>query len=290
MTTGGSDESGGSTETVRLRHEIEQTRAQMSGTIDEIQERLRPSNLIDQATDAVKDRAGDTLRGMMANTSDAAGRLSDEARRSASTLVEMAEAHPVSAALLMAGAAWAMARTRTDLSGNGSSTGALMGAFAAGAAVTYLASEHAGKRPLRNSLHDVRDTASRATETIEDTAMRYASQTGDQAREAGDRLGSAARRAVNRIDERRLEWQKDAREWFQTSPLAAGAAALAAGLLVGLAVRGTSMENRMLGPQRDALLNRASDGARQVKERAGEVARHVVDDVRQSVRDATNQS
>ena len=37
-------------ESERIQHDIERTRQQMSGTIDEIQERLTPSRLLHDAT------------------------------------------------------------------------------------------------------------------------------------------------------------------------------------------------------------------------------------------------
>ena len=47
----------GPTETEEIKSEIERTRVEMSETLGEIQERLRPDNLIQQAKDTVTDAA-----------------------------------------------------------------------------------------------------------------------------------------------------------------------------------------------------------------------------------------
>jgi len=59
-----------SQEVMAVRHEIEQTRAEMSATIDALQERLRPQRLVDDAKDAARhaavgmvEEARDALKG-----------------------------------------------------------------------------------------------------------------------------------------------------------------------------------------------------------------------------------
>ena len=56
-----SDSTDTTAETAEIRAEIEQKRADISETIDEITQRLSPGNLVSQATDTVKETARDTM-------------------------------------------------------------------------------------------------------------------------------------------------------------------------------------------------------------------------------------
>ena len=100
---------GSSPETAGIRAEIEQKRADISGTLDEIQERLTPRNLISQATGTVRDATAGGLR----HARGAASSAATTTRRAATKTAEQARQHPWSAAAAMAGvgaAAWWLAR------------------------------------------------------------------------------------------------------------------------------------------------------------------------------------
>ncbi|HXE81167.1 MAG TPA: DUF3618 domain-containing protein, partial [Vicinamibacterales bacterium] len=91
-----------SAETAILRAEIEQKRSDISGTLDEIQGRLRPRRLVSEATGRLRERA-----------STAASRVANTTRRAADRTVGQAREHPWSAAAAAAGvgaAAWWFAR------------------------------------------------------------------------------------------------------------------------------------------------------------------------------------
>jgi ElaB/YqjD/DUF883 family membrane-anchored ribosome-binding protein len=81
-------------EMAEIRAEIEQKRAEISGTIDEITDRLAPANLVSQASDTVKDTARDTMRRVADTASETAKRVADSAsetaRRVAGTASETA--------------------------------------------------------------------------------------------------------------------------------------------------------------------------------------------------------
>ena len=68
-------------------------------------------------------------------------------------------------------------------------------------------------------------------------------------------------------------------------PLAAGAAALAAGLLAGLVLPATSREDELIGDTRDDLLATAREAGRDALAKGREVALDAVGQVRESVRE-----
>src|SRR3954451_23709415 len=105
--------------TEAIRNDIEQTRAQMSGTIDEIQERLNPKRLMNEAKETVRDATVGKVTGMMNNAS-----------RSAGGLVDRIKENPVSAAMIGAGAWWLL--TKLPDNGRSSSYARNYGNFSSG--------------------------------------------------------------------------------------------------------------------------------------------------------------
>src|SRR6185437_212500 len=85
----------GDTSTEELQEEIEQTRANMSETIDEIQERLSPRYLGEQVREATIGRAGQMV-----------GEMTDSAREAGGGILDTIRANPVPAALAALGIGW----------------------------------------------------------------------------------------------------------------------------------------------------------------------------------------
>ena len=123
-----SDSTDTTPETAEIRAEIEQKRADISETIDEISQRLSPGNLVSQATDTVKgtardtmhrvsETASDTARRVAGSASGAASQVADSSRRVGQTAVYQVREHPWSAGVLLAGlgaAAWWMMSRRSS--------------------------------------------------------------------------------------------------------------------------------------------------------------------------------
>lgn len=72
---------------------------------------------------------------------------------------------------------------------------------------------------------------------------------------------------------------------IEERPLAVGVAALALGLLAGVALPATRREDRLLGDARDDLLDSAREAGREALEQGKEVARSAVERVKESVRE-----
>ncbi len=93
-----------------IRSEIEQTRSEMSHTIDAIQERLNPHRLVQEAQDTVRDATIGRAERMMNDATDMAeewmGNASDTARDVGTGFVDTIRANPVAAALAGIGLGW----------------------------------------------------------------------------------------------------------------------------------------------------------------------------------------
>jgi hypothetical protein len=81
----------GSQDADRIKQEIERTRANMSGTIDEIQERLNPTNMMQQAKDSVRGATVGKVKDALNTASQAAGRAAEQAQATASRVAGQAQ-------------------------------------------------------------------------------------------------------------------------------------------------------------------------------------------------------
>ncbi len=70
-------------EATRIREQIELTRAQVSGTIEELQDRLRPQNIAHHAGEAVREAVESRVHSAVSSASDAGRRLAGSTRSSA---------------------------------------------------------------------------------------------------------------------------------------------------------------------------------------------------------------
>ena len=86
--------------TREIRAEIEQTRENLSETVDAIQEKLRPSNIMSNAATATTERVKD----MAHNAADTAGEWWDQS--GGNSIVDRVKNHPVPALMAGVGIAW----------------------------------------------------------------------------------------------------------------------------------------------------------------------------------------
>ena len=120
---------------------------------------------------------------------------------------------------------------------------------------------------------------------------------GRQAREKVNELGHKASETASELGHQLTGSVQSARQqvtrmsrttstqfghWMQENPLAVGLAAMAAGAVIGLTVPVTRAENRTLGASRDALVERATDTARQLKDQVRDKVQEVAGDLTNS--------
>jgi ElaB/YqjD/DUF883 family membrane-anchored ribosome-binding protein len=89
-----------------IRAEIEQTREDLSETIDAIQDRLRPGNIAAEATGRVKRATTERVKHMAHKAEDTAHEMMDQTREVAGRVTRSARENPLPAALIGIGTAW----------------------------------------------------------------------------------------------------------------------------------------------------------------------------------------
>jgi hypothetical protein len=215
----------------QIRADMAQTRAEMSETIEAIQERLSPQHLIQEAKDTVRDATVGKVKDMMTSATDKAADLAEDVQDGALEAVDYVKQNPIPAALIGAGIAWFLMRTSTGRS-----------------APEYSRHRQYGGRGGRPGYGQDRNVATG----------------GSSYRTAGSRNQGPG--VTDRIQE---GWQHYSRRaetqfarWMRENPLVVGAAALAVGAAVGLSAPATDTENAWLGEARDGLVERVQDVAK----------------------------
>jgi len=94
------------TRVVEIRAEIEHTREELSETIDAIQERLRPRNIVAGATERVKAATTEKVKDMAHTAGETAHEMAEQTRYAAGDVTRSVRENPVPAVLIGIGTAW----------------------------------------------------------------------------------------------------------------------------------------------------------------------------------------
>ena len=223
-------------EVAATRTDIERTRADMSETVDAIQERLSPENLKEQAKAQAKDTA----------------------REAGSGFLERIKQNPVPAAMVGVGLGWLFMSGREESSGRQR--------FQDGPSYYY---ERPGGRSYPSHYEESSGSSVGEGQGGTGEAARRvrgsAGQITGQAQERASQLGSQAQDRAQRV-------KGGFQQMLQENPLAVGALAVGLGAAVGFAFPETDKENEVMGEARDSLVERGKERAQDVKERAQRAA------------------
>lgn len=243
-----------------IRARIEQTRANMSETVDQIQEKLSPDHIKQQVQESVRE----ATIGRVEQMADTATR---KARNWRHNVVETVKQNPVPAALAGFGLAWLF------MAGSGDEDERDRYGYTTGyrSPETY---RYSTRQPYQES-----GRLSEAQSRVSETARNIQEEAGEAAQEVRDRAEQFAHQAQQQAEEWREEAQyqvQRAKSGFEQmlteNPLAVGAAALAIGAALGMAFPTTEQENELMGETRDRLVERAQTTAQETMEKVKHVA------------------
>lgn len=250
-----------------IQTEIAHTRAEMSETIEALQEKLRPGNLVADATDKVKTATTEKVKSMADTASGTAQDVARETRDRAYDIVEGAKQNPIPALMIGAGVAWLL-MDRSRNKGNGYGGRAQRSEYSRTGERGYESGDY--YRSTGQPLYSDADYGRQTTggDSITGRSMEAVSDVRDTARRTARRTQSQMQRMLNE------------------NPLLVGAAAVLVGAAVGASLPETERENELMGEARDSVVDRAQEAARDaastVREVAGEAAGKVAGKVTSS--------
>jgi RNA-binding protein YhbY len=148
---------------------------------------------------------------------------------------------------------------------------------AAGRAVSH------GTDAVGHAVHDAADRAGHLVHDAADAAGRVAHQVSEgashlahEASDMGTQAMYSARDQARRVD-------RSLQQALHDNPIAVGAAVVAAGALVGMALPRTKREDALMGSVRDDLLEKARGAAEDAMGSAKELAHHGLQDIKTSI-------
>ncbi len=241
------------------RVEIERTRADMSETVDAIQERLSPQNLKEQAKDKVKEATV------------------GKAQQAGSGIVDTIRANPLPAALTGIGLGWLLVSARQQ-------NPAQPHYRAEDYRITNEHAPIAREYPLDDELEGTDDSSAgealgRARDKVGETATQAQDKAGDLAgrtKDGASQLGNRTRDRAGRLGSQARHQAGRAGSGFQRmlheNPLTVGTLAVGAGAAIGLAIPETSKEHEVMGEARDTVVEKAQEKAQDAQQRVQRVA------------------
>jgi len=288
-TTSPIDEEAPEQRTAEIRGEIDQTRAEMSETIDAIQDRLRPGNIASRAAESVKDATVGRVKefaGDLTGRGNWRGDRDDDDWRYQSygppdgaggnSVLDHIRRNPMAAAMAAGSIAWLFLGNRGGgPRRNWSQDDRWRGMYGSQRRGDNYGDQRSFEHPDgSHGYYDYGGGVRGGMRAIGSDRSRDWSESG---REMADRAREAASDTGERMKQGASTIQRRTRHFASDSPFAAGAIAAAVGLAIGLAIPETERENEMLGEARDSMIDRGKEAVRTAAERvqtaAGEVQR-----------------
>jgi hypothetical protein len=230
--------------TREIRAEIEQTREDLSETVDAIQEKLRPSNIVSNAATATTERVKD----MAYNAADTAGEWWEAS--GGTGLVDRIKEHPVPAVMAGIGIAWL--------------------AFANGGSrrdrwESYRSDRYVPDRYRSDRYRAERYRAEYETSPQRQTERGIMDSVSESVSDVGERSSRMVRRSRNKLE-----------LMIRDYPLAVGAAAAVLGATLGMVVPETEQENELMGEAKETAVEKAQQAATGAASRVKEAAADAV--------------
>lgn len=223
-----------------LERDIDRTRSSLGRTMDELENRLSPGQLVDQALSMGRQHGGEF----------------------AANLGRSVENHPLPLLLTAVGIAWMMMSSNESRPPRRAAYSPSGGRLEDAKDRLETAKErlHGGMESARSAASAVGDSASRARHAIGDSV----SHTGERVRYAGERMrmqGDRVREGFGRM--------------LDEQPLLVGAIGIAIGAALGAILPRTASEDRLMGDTSDSaarrLKERATEAYEDVRDRASEM-------------------
>jgi ElaB/YqjD/DUF883 family membrane-anchored ribosome-binding protein len=250
----------------QIKAEIEDTRAVMSQTINEIQERLSPDHLMDQVKETVRDATIGKVERVVGTVGETISEVTEPAREVAmlagnaikevgTTVADKIWKNPIPVALIGLGVGMLVVRNFSN-GGTRSTAGTLPNRrsnYALGEAGGVGAVGQSRQSTGASTLNQVKETASDLASRAKDSATELASRAKDSATSVGTRFGELCRE----------------------NPLALGAVAVAAGTAVGLMLPSTQFESEYIGETGEKIVDSVEDVARGALDKVQDAAKQM---------------
>jgi ElaB/YqjD/DUF883 family membrane-anchored ribosome-binding protein len=254
-----------------LTQDIEQTRDEMSGTVEAIADRLDPANIVQDAKETVREATVGKVEQMASNVADTASGFVDDARYTAqdagSGILETVKRNPIPAAMAGIGIGWLLTHRSSGQSSRASWDRARW--TGSDRRFSRFDDYETGRGRYGSGSDGMQDRAGGAVDQVGQQASQFADTVGSKVSDAADQARSTVGQMPDQFGGVARDVQWNAQRMVEDNPLAVGAIAVAVGAVIGMALPETQTEQRILGPAAEKAISTAeqtaSDAAQQLE-------------------------
>ena len=286
----------------QIRANIEETRSEMTETINAIEEKLSISNISEQVKAEVSDYVGETIQTAKNTVYDATiARMGNIMRYVNKEVNEFGESdtaktlsrNPVALGLIGLGLGILFL-------GNSKKTHSKKHRHQKDYDHNYDIDERdfnrsfsskSGKSSFASAQSKVSDAAGKVSDTVTGAANTVSDKVSSAAGAVSETFGDVTKKAYKQVGKAGASAQDFAgsaqdqyEQYMEKNPLAVGAVALVLGAAVGLAFPSTQLESKYMGEARNNLLQKAEETARDAVGKVQQVAGQVTDSVKEEVK------
>lgn len=311
-----------------IRREIEVTRADLTETVDAIQQKLNPQRIREEAVSTVREAT-------VGRVEDMADEAKWKVKGAGNTVLDTIKRNPVPAALMALGLGWLIMEGRNTAQSNRYDEGryegryegrgyqggryyegrryegrgfqnrpyygeryaeARSGSYPAqagygtyGSYESYEGTEQ-GRGRLQEATQDARQAVSGAAQDVRETVSGAAQSARETVSGVADEAQWRAQQLAEEAEWRARQVKSRFSEMMDENPLLIAAGAAALGAVVGFALPSTEKESELFGDARDSLMEKAQETASETMHKVQRVAEEATDAAKEAVRsEAENQ-
>jgi len=287
-----------------IRDDIEQTRAQMSGTLDAIEAKLNPHRIAQQVTDTVKEATVGKAEEFMSD-------MSDRAQDLGSTFMDTLRENAVPAALIGLGLGWLMVKNnsanrereqrryqtnyrggyRVPIEGQGYGTPYGQQYYPGARYQTNQAARYQqqGDESGANPMQRAGQKAGQALSQAQDAVSDRMGDAVDNVQEAWGNVTDQAQETWGNVTDQAQRAQGWLQRTYQENPLMIGAIVLVAGAAIAFAIPETPQENQWMGSARDNLAQQAQSTVQETVQKTQQVAKKAASAAKDAAKDEAQQ-
>ncbi len=305
------------------RAQIEQTRAEMSETIDALKEKLAPENLMMEAKQTAKETVKGMVEGAVEATKESVSHIVEATKETVSHISEKVSHLGGTASVTATHLGSAVKEAVGTTSENVKHAATTTGSVAKGA--IYMVSETIRNNPLptaivggtliflflngkkngssasentwtsyaethptseqHSAISEVREKVSEVAGNVRETVTDAANVVGDKVSDTVSTVKHKVSDVASDVGAKAQHQATRAKTAMEENPLMVGAAVLALGAAIGLMIPVTEQENRLMGSTRDHLLDQANEKAGAFAQKAGVVAQKTLDAINENARE-----
>ena len=266
-----------------VQGELVEARQVLQDGLDRAEEKLR-RGLVDaksavkqDVSNAVQDAKRAVRAATLGKIEDLATHIGDKMNQTQDSLIDTVRQNPIPSAMVGAGLVWLLMNRSRSASNAMTRARSAVGGAAQQLTDSVNREVHGASEAVGHAVHDASESASQLLHRAKDTAQHWAGEASNAATGAADEARLGLRRA-----ERGLQ------STYRENPLALGAAALALGAVVGVALPRTEREDQILGEARDHVLHKAGDAAHQAVASVSQLAEAALEGVKQPAQQAAS--